>query len=163
MFRVAANPLGCGLGSLGQARQTGRQKKEDLLLALCPEFVKLKQTASAMSSGSSSNAARNGVKQSLQAKGPRTPSANRLAVAERGVGARVERGEAAPVEAPYAHSTRAWRSGGDRKIMFDNRGEPALGGSNQQAAPSLVTASSIIPVVLLLYCSSTAVAVRQVH
>lgn len=53
---------------------------------------------------------------------PRTPSVNRLAVAERGVGARVERGEAAPVEAPFAQSARAWRSGGDRKIMFDNRG-----------------------------------------
>lgn len=54
---------------------------------------------------------------------PRTPSVNRLAVAERTVGARVERGEAAPVEAPFAQSARAWRSGGDRKIMFDNRGE----------------------------------------
>lgn len=54
---------------------------------------------------------------------PRTPSVNRLAVAERSVGARVERGEAAPVEAPFAQSARAWRSGGDRKIMFDNRGE----------------------------------------
>lgn len=64
----------------------------------------------------------NGVARSTS-KGPRTPSANRLAVAERAVGGRVERGEAAPVDAAFAQSARAWRSGGDRKIMFDNRGE----------------------------------------
>ncbi|CAN0159701.1 unnamed protein product [Pylaiella littoralis] len=69
---------------------------------------------------------RNGVRQSMKATGPRTPSANRLAVAERGAGVRVERGETAPVEAHYAQSSRAWRSGGDRKIMFDNRGGHAL-------------------------------------
>lgn len=65
----------------------------------------------------------NGVVQTTsKAGGPRTPSANRLAVAERGVGARVERGEAAPVDPHFQQSARAWRSGGDRKIMFDNRG-----------------------------------------
>lgn len=85
-----------------------------------------------------SSTPRNGVKQSFRqgASAPRTPSANRLAVAERGVGARVERGETAPVDPHYAQSTRAWRSGGDRKIMFDNRGELAWGQVADQAKPT---------------------------
>ena len=54
-------------------------------------------------------------------KGPRTPSANRLASQQQQ--ARLERGETAAASAPFSQSTRAWRTGGDRKIMFENRGE----------------------------------------
>ncbi|CAB1113101.1 unnamed protein product [Ectocarpus sp. CCAP 1310/34] len=80
----------------------------------------------------------NGVVQTTsKAGGPRTPSANRLAVAERGVGARVERGETAPVDPHFQQSARAWRSGGDRKIMFDNRGGHALT-PEAQRPPALV-------------------------
>lgn len=75
----------------------------------------------------------NGVVQTTsKAGGPRTPSANRLAVAERGVGARVERGETAPVDPHFQQSARAWRSGGDRKIMFDNRGVWFVGGRGKR-------------------------------
>ena len=55
-------------------------------------------------------------------KGPRTPSANRLA-SQQQQQARLERGETAAASAPFSQSTRAWRTGGDRKIMFENRGE----------------------------------------
>lgn len=52
--------------------------------------------------------------------GPRTPSANRLAPS---AAAAAQSTKAAKQAAPFSQSTRAWRSGGDRKIMFDNRGE----------------------------------------
>lgn len=66
-------------------------------------------------------------------KGPRTPSANRLASQQQQ--ARLERGETAAASAPFSQSTRAWRTGGDRKIMFENRGEQRqryIGGVVQQ-------------------------------
>lgn len=58
--------------------------------------------------------------------GPRTPSANRLAPS---AAAAARSTKAAQQAAPFSQSTRAWRSGGDRKIMFDNRGERETAGT----------------------------------
>lgn len=60
------------------------------------------------------------VKFNRSNNGPRTPSANRLAPS---AAAAARQTKAAKETAPFPQSTRAWRSGGDRKIMFENRGE----------------------------------------
>lgn len=56
-------------------------------------------------------------------RGPRTPSANRLAQSEQQEAVSRERGEPTAVAAVYSQSSRAWRTGGDRKIMFESGGK----------------------------------------